>query len=262
MDLELRTGRVHVEVAGDGPPVLWVHGFPFTGESWGPQAKGIPGYKHIVPDLPGFGRSAPLAGGQPLTMDVAADVCAQALEKLGIARATAVGLSMGGYVVFALVRRAPERVRACVFADTKAGADSEDGKKGREKFAETVLKEGPAWAAAQLVPKLVVAPTGPVGKQLEAMIVAQPAAAIAAAQRGMAARPDSTPTLARIAVPTLVVCGGADTLIPPAESKKIVDGVKGARYVEIEGAGHISNLEKPEAFNEAVKRFLDEHGRS
>lgn len=261
MDLELRTGRVHVEVTGEGPAVLWIHGFPFTGESWKAQAQGIPGYKHVVPDLPGYGRSAPLADGGPLTMDVAADVCAQTLERLGIARATAVGLSMGGYVLFALVRRAPERVRACIFCDTKAGADSEDGKKGREKFAENVLKEGPGWAAAQLIPKLVVDPAGPVAKQLQAMIAAQPAASMAATQRGMAARPDSTPTMAQVAVPTLVICGGSDALIPPAESKKIVDGIQGASYAEIAGAAHVPNLEKPDAFNEAVKRFLAEHGR-
>jgi len=255
---EIRGTRVHYVDSGSGSEaVLLLHAFPLNAGMWAGQVAALSArYRVIAPDFPGFGGSDARPG--PSTMQVLAADAFDLLGRLRVERAAVVGLSMGGYVAFELFRQRPEFVTALALCDTRAGADTSDGAKGREAFALEALDKGLAWVADQLRPKLL----GPranaqVVSTVRAQIASATPAGVAAAQRGMAARPDSTPTLATVRCPTLVLVGTEDVLTPPAESRRMAAAIAGARLVEFEGVGHLSNLEGPEAFNQALLGFLD-----
>jgi pimeloyl-ACP methyl ester carboxylesterase len=241
---------------GAGEPLLLIHAFPLNSAMWVRQIAGLaPRCRVIAPDLRGFGETA--RGSGAASLDQHADDLAGLLDHLSIARALVAGLSMGGYVSFALWRRHRARIAGLVLADTRAGADSDEGRQAREQSARLAEQQGPAAIADQMLPKLLAAsaPT-PLRDEVRQVIEANDRAGIAAAQRAMAARPDSTPLLAQIDVPTLVLVGAEDALIPPSEAQALHAGIAGSRLVEIPGAGHLSNLENPEVFNAAVEEFL------
>src|SRR5690606_19007237 len=156
----------------------------------------------------------------PYTMDQQADDVAALLDQLGLEQVVVCGLSMGGYIAFALMRNYSSRVRALVLCDTRAGADSDEGRAGREANARLAEERGPAAIADKLIPGLVAAAAPEsLRAELRAMTLANSADGIAGALRGMALRPDSTPDLANIQVPTLVVVGSEDSLTPPSEAQ-------------------------------------------
>ncbi len=255
-DIATKLGPLSVAATGDGPPILWIHAFPLSGAMWRGQVEAIRGFRHVVPDLPGFGKSP--VPKSAYTLDDVADALAAALDALKIEKAAVAGLSMGGYVLFALLRRRTSAVSAALLCDTKASADGDEAKENREKFARVVLEKGADFAAREMPGKLLTPDADPaVVAAVEAMIRANPKEGIAAAQRAMAARPDSTSLLASLRVPTLVLVGSKDTLTPPAESEKMAAAVPGARLAVIPGGGHLTNLERPGEFNGAVRAFLE-----
>jgi 3-oxoadipate enol-lactonase len=227
--------------------VLLAHAFPVDARMWSGQ---VLGSRTIAPDLPGFGGAEPAPGGV-MTMAAAARRCLDALDEAGLARAVVCGLSMGGYVAFELWRTAPERVAGLLLANTRAGADTPEGAQGRRTLAARVAVEGNV-LVADPPPLLSQDAPADLWDRVRAMIADQPAASIAAAALGMAERPDSTPDLPRIGVPTLVITSDGDTLIPPELTTPIAEQVPGATLTVIVGAGHLSNLERPEAFNDAL----------
>jgi 3-oxoadipate enol-lactonase len=237
--------------------VLLLHAFPLHSGMWSRQIAALEKRHRVVaPDYRGLGKSA--VPPEASTMDLLAQDVRALLQHLRIERAAVVGLSMGGYVAFELYREAPALFRGLVLADTRAGADSDEGKATREKFARTVLEKGLSWAADELVPKLLRPEPDPaIVKEVRSLVSGGTPAGIAAAQRGMARRPDSTPTLATIACPTLVLVGAHDAMTPPAESEKMAKAVKGAKLVKVPDAGHLSNMENPEPFNAALQVFVD-----
>ncbi|MBK9713237.1 MAG: alpha/beta fold hydrolase [Kouleothrix sp.] len=241
---------------GAGLPMLLVHAFPLSSAMWVRQIAGLgPRCRVIAPDLRGFGETARGSGADSL--DQMADDLAGLLDHLKIERATVAGLSMGGYITFALWRRHRERIAGLILADTRADADTEEGRQTREQNARLVESQGAGALADQLLPKML-APfaTTPVRDEARALIVINDRAGLAAALRAMAARPDSTPLLSTIDVPTLIVYGCEDAITPPSVSRTLHDAIAGSRLAEIPGAGHLSNLENPEAFNAAVEEFI------
>lgn len=246
--------------AGPGPTLLLVHGFPFDGRMWEPQADSLRGrYQLLIPDLPGFGRSVP-SESPPSIEDYALSLVAL-LDTVEIRRAVLCGFSMGGYVALAFAARFPERLAGLVLADTRAGADPEEVRAARTETALRVLREGPGFLADTMPEKLLSQTTlesgpGLVGR-VRTLMRDQPRQGVAAALLAMRDRPDRTAELARIARPTLVLCGAEDGVTPPAEMRTMAEAIPGARYAQIPGAGHLSNLENPEAFNRLVAGFLD-----
>jgi 3-oxoadipate enol-lactonase len=237
--------------------VLLLHAFPLHSGMWARQLAALEKRHRVVAlDYRGLGKS-----GMPpeaSTMELLAEDVRELLQHLRIERAAVVGLSMGGYLTFELYRQLPGLFRGMALCDTKAGADTDEGKAGREKFARTALEKGLGWVADEMLPKLLRPDPDPaVVKEVRSLVTGGTPAGVAAAQRGMAKRPDSTPTLATITCPTLVVVGALDGLTPPAESEKMAKAVKGAKLVKIPGAGHLSNLEAPDAFNRALSEFVD-----
>ena len=247
--------------AGD-QVVLFVHGFPFDSSMWEPQLAALPdGWRGIAPDLTGFGGSAG-AADDVYSMDLFAGELISLLDDLGIERAVVCGLSMGGYIAMAMWRLHPDRVRALVLCDTRAGADSEEARRGRGILAAKVEREGPQAVVDAMLPKLVSARTRDakpdVVAHLRQMMLGGPPKSIIRSLHGLAARPDSVHTLEGVTVPALVIVGAEDAITPPAESGLIHERVHGSRLVEIADAGHVGNLENPDAFNTALYGFLEE----
>lgn len=249
-----------VEVRGEGAPCVLVHGFPLDHTMWRHQLVALSRWRRIAPDLRGFGASSAPADGY--SMARYADDLVAVLDALRLEQAVFCGLSMGGYVLFELWRRHPQRVRALVLADTRAEGDNADGKRGRDELAAVAEREGPAGIAARMLPKLVARTTAQaqpeVVRQVEAMILRTPVPGIVGALRAMRDRPDNRPLLPEIRVPTLVLVGAADELVPPAASRAMADAIPGARYAEVPEAGHLAPLEQPLIASRLMVDFLNE----
>jgi pimeloyl-ACP methyl ester carboxylesterase len=250
--------RLHYLDSGSGKEVvLLLHAFPLHSGMWARLIPALsPRHRILAPDYPGLGKSEPRA--ESSTMEALADDVLSVLAGARVERAAVVGLSMGGYLAFELYRKRPGLFRGLALCDTRPGADTPEGAAGRETFARNAIEKGLHWVADEMTPKLLKPhPDAAAVNAVRVLIGQGTPAGVAAAQRGMARRPDSTPTLGAIACPTLVVVGAEDGLTPPAESRKMAAAVKGAKLVEIPGAGHLPNIEAPEAFNKALVGFLE-----
>jgi len=167
------------------------------------------------------------------------------------------GLSMGGYVALELYRRAPGLFRGLALCDTKATHDTEEAKAGRETFARNALEKGLGWVADDFAPKLLrPMPDPDVLARVKEIVRGGTPEGVAAAQRGMARRPDSVPTLPLVTCPAMVVFGTEDQLTPLGEAQRMVQAIRGSRLVRVPGAGHLPNLEAPTAFNAALSSFF------
>ncbi|MBR9990183.1 MAG: alpha/beta fold hydrolase [Gemmatimonadetes bacterium] len=248
--------------AGTGDDVLvLIHGFPFNSDIWRPQVEAAPdGWRVIAPDLRGFGGSGPLPGNR-LPMDLLAQDVIGLLAHLGVRRPVLCGHSMGGYVTFAVTRRAPALARGLVLSDTRAGADSEEGRQGRLKNAKHVHAKGTAALIDAMVPRLLDAGTREklphVEQEMRAVMSAASAPSVIAALLGMAERPDSTPQLRSINVPTQLIVGARDEITPPGDARLLARAIPGAQIEIIDNAGHMPGLEQPAAFNRVLVNFLN-----
>ena len=241
--------------------VVLLHAFPIGANLWEPQIKSIPqGWRLITPDLRGFGGSTELDSASALSMSDYADDVVDLLEELGVKRAVIGGCSMGGYAALALYQTRPDLFDGLVLANTRAGADSPESRANRRNMLALVDREGPSGVAREMMPKLLGKTTHETKPDAEAnvrrLIKQQSPAGVRAAIDRMMHRADSTPLLAQVSVPTLVITGAEDEMIPVEESRQIASGIRGARLVIIPGAGHLANLEQPEAFNTALTEFL------
>jgi pimeloyl-ACP methyl ester carboxylesterase len=247
---------------GEGDNVLvLIHGFPFSSAIWRPQLDAPPaGWRVIAPDLRGFGGSGPLAANH-LPMDLLAQDVSGLLSHLRVRNAVICGHSMGGYVTFALLRRAPGLVRGLVLSDTRASPDSPDGRQGRVKNAKHVHAHGTAPLIEAMVPRLLAAQTRAhlphVEQELRTVMNAASPAAVVAALLGMAERPDSTPQLRSITVPTQLIVGAHDEITPPGDARLLARAIPGAQIEIMQNAAHLPSLEQSAAFNAVLGSFLD-----
>jgi len=255
--------RLVYEIRGQGVPVLWIHGFPLGRWLWDPQVQGLADVaRSIAVDLRGFGGSSVPEG--PYTMDAYAADLRGLLDALGIERVVLAGLSMGGYVSFAFYAAYPERVRGLILADTRHQADTPEARANRYALIERIRAEGASAAVEAFLPRLFGATTQRERPEwVEAFrrkMMTNPAAGLIGALQAMAERPDRTELLPHIRVPTLVIVGEEDAVTPPDVARQMAEGIPGARLVVLPHAGHLANVEAPEAFNEAVRSFLQEIG--
>jgi len=253
--------------AGEGEPILLVHAFPLGADLWRPQlAAPPPGWRLLAPDLRGFrgpaeaqGDVAPL--GEVTVDDYARDLVAL-LDHLGVARAVVGGVSMGGYVAFALLRQAPDRVRALVLSDTRPQADGDEGRAKRREMLALIERGGMEAVAGAMLPALVGRTSQTerpeVVAEVRRLVLANHPEAVRAAVSAMMTRPDSTPLLAAIACPTLVVVGEEDVITPVPDATALHDAIPGSRLAVLPEAGHLPNLETPDAFDAVLTRFLAE----
>lgn len=259
--VEVRGIRLAYDDLGQGQPIVLLHGFPFNRSLWREQAETLAArHRVITPDLRGFGETSVAAG--PATMEEMAQDVAALLDELNIDRVVLGGLSMGGYVAFAFYRRFPLRVRALILADTRPQADSDEARRNREELATRALQEGMRPVAEAMLPKLL-APTAATEmpeavERVRAMIMSTNPEGAAAALRGIAVRRDQTEFLSEILAPALILVGSEDVITPPADAEVMRREIRGSRLQIIEGAGHVSNIERPAEFNAALESFLAE----
>ncbi len=251
--------RLAVREAGSrkDPAVVLLHAFPLSGAMWEPQLPALEGFRAIMPDLPGFG-GTPLRA--PWFLEHAVDDLFETLDALGAAQAVLVGLSMGGYAALRAVEKRPERVRALVLADTRAEADSNEGKVKRARAVDFVRAHGAAAFADPffqdaLAPKTLAEGPRAVGF-LKALAYQASPEAVMAALAALAARPDMSAALARITVPSMVLVGAHDKVTPLSAAELMRARIPGARLSVIPDAGHFSSVENPAAFNERLTAFL------
>ncbi|WP_049569873.1 alpha/beta fold hydrolase [Streptomyces sp. SBT349] len=244
----------------EGEPLVLVHGHPFDRTMWAPQVRTFSraGWRVVAPDLRGYGRSTVVPGSTTLTA-FAGDIVAL-LDRLGVERCVLGGLSMGGQIVMELYRLFPERVTALVLADTFAAAETEQGRAARRATADRLVREGMGPYAEEALPSMVapgtVATLPGVAAHVLRMMRGAPPEGAAAALRGRAERPDYLGMLPRVAVPTLVVVGGEDVFTTVTDAKVLHERIPGAELAIIPGAGHLPNLERPAAFDAALRGFL------
>jgi 3-oxoadipate enol-lactonase len=241
--------------------LLCIHGYPLSSAMWEPQMEDLTGIVRVIaPDLRGHGRSEAAPG--PYSMGMFTEDCVGLLDYLGIEGPVVVcGLSMGGYVAFEFFRRYPERVAGLILVSTRAKPDSSEGKAARDAAIEKAQKQGVEAIAADMLPKLLAPQTfeedDEVVEFVQEMMEGTSLEGIMGALQAIKERPDSTPTLAQIDVPTLIIHGADDLLIPVAEAQDMAAAIKGAQLVVIPDAGHLPNLEQIDAFSDAVIDFID-----
>ncbi len=253
-------GMAYIDTC-DQLTVLCIHGYPLNSAMWEPQMEDLAGTVRVIaPDLRGHGRSEPMPG--PYSVGLLADDCLGLLDYLGIENPVVVcGLSMGGYVAFEFFRRYPERVAGLILVSTKAKPDTPEGKAARDAAIAKAKKEGVAAVAADMLPKLLASQTYDEDSELvefvQEMMEDTSLEGMVGALQAMKDRPDSTPTLATIDVPTLIIHGADDQLIPLSEARAMQAAIEGAELVVIPEAGHLPNLEQIDLFSDAVLDFLD-----
>jgi pimeloyl-ACP methyl ester carboxylesterase len=239
--------------------LVLLHAFPLNARMWEgqlPLANG--GWRVIAPHFRGLDAGA----GDPPTMsidDYAGDVI-DLLDALHIDQALIGGLSMGGYAAFAVLRHAARYVQGLILADTRAEADTPEGLDARRKMLDLVQSKGAAAVAEEMIPKLLGETTrrsrAEVIDQVRSLVLSNSSEAIAGSVRALMSRPDSTPLLPTIHVPTLILVGAEDTVTPSALSEKMHNAIAGSELTVIPEAGHLTNLERPNLFNAALARFL------
>jgi pimeloyl-ACP methyl ester carboxylesterase len=275
--------RLAFDDTGSGPAIVFLHGYPFDRSMWREQIDFLnaSGCRVVAPNLRGFGEmpdklqfvaavdrretdgqtEAYRASLGPLTTmdDMARDVEAL-MDELKIDQAVICGLSMGGYVAFEFVHLFPTRVRALVLAGTRAPADNEPERQTRFQQVEQMIAKGMSGIAAASLPKLLAPRTldekPEVVTRVREMILRSDPQGAAAAQRGMAARRDYADDLSGINLPTLVIVGSDDPIRPVADAEFMHDRIRDSRLEIIEGAAHMTNMERPEVFNRALFGFL------
>ncbi len=280
--------RIGYDDSGQGPPLLLLHAFPLDRRMWRDLTGSLSGQARVITlDARGFGQSSlpqhAAAGGIPdephhrrprparssappqepgttFSMESFADDAAAVMDGLGIDKATVGGLSMGGYAALAFARKYPQRLDGLILANTRAEADSEEALGQRSALAERIRRENSPRPALDGLPRMLS--PGATAEQVATVtswiLEANPAAVVAAIA-GLAARPDSTSLLPRIRARTLIIGGEQDAITPPMALETLHHGIPGSRLVLIPGAGHLSNLEAPQAFAAAVADFMERH---
>jgi pimeloyl-ACP methyl ester carboxylesterase len=247
--------------ARDARILLLIHAFPLGAAMWEGQLKALPpGWRLVAPDLRGFGGSSIAAPDENPSMDDYAGDVVDLLRELNISSAVVGGCSMGGYAALALLRHAPSLARALILVDTRASADTPEGRGNRRNMLALLDREGAPGVARDMLPKLLGKTTlqdrPDVELLVRRLIKQHPAAAFRGAIQRMMVRPDATAVLRSVTVPILVIVGEEDTLTPPDDARKMADCNPRAQLVILPGTGHLPNVETPEAFNATLGTFL------
>lgn len=245
---------------GEGPAVLLIHGFPFCRAMWRPQVACLvaAGYRVIAPDLRGFGETDVLAGS--CCMDTFGDDLLELLDYLELPRVTVVGMSMGGYILFNLLTRFPQRFLAAVFLVTRSLPDDAAAKQRRLQMVESVRRLGPQAVADTFLPLVLTDETithrPKLAEEVYSWMVGTATSGLTEALLAMRDRPDATPSLSGLRLPTLAIAAEQDKACPVEFLRIIAEGIEGCRLVVIEGASHLLNLERPGELNRELLSFL------
>lgn len=265
MRLDVNGATIGYDVWGEGELTLaLLHAYPLNRGQWRAQGEALAhalAIRVVALDLRGCGESG-VASDEPVTMERMAHDTLALLEALDARRVVLGGLSMGGYATLAALRLAPSRFAGVILADTRATADTEQGRAGREATAAFALEQGPGALFDRDAPKLfsnrIITHHPGIVAQARALAEANSAVGLAAQARGMALRPDATALLPQIACPALALVGDQDSITPISDARTLFERIPNARLAIIEDAGHLANLERPQLFTDHVASFLRE----
>jgi len=258
----VRVGDLDMAVVqeGSGLPLLLVHGFPLDHSMWKYQIAEFSQHCRVIaPDLRGFGETSAQSG--TATMQQMADDLNSLLDVLGVREQILFcGLSMGGYIGWQFAQKYENRLKALIACDTRAIADTPEQAASRRALADRVVKEGPAPVAEAMLPKLFANETQQrrpdVVHAMREVIMRTRPAGIAAALRGLAERPDVTDWLPKMEIASLLIVGEQDAISSPAEMESMAQAMPNAAWVVVPHAGHLSPLENPDVFNEALAQYI------
>ena len=261
MKINIGNGFLHYETLGRGTPLLFIHGYPLSGKIWDPQMNALSAHASLISiDLRGHGESYPYEG--PYSMDLLANDCKTLLDELNIReQAVVCGLSMGGYVAMAMYRNFPELFMGMILTSTRPGPDSPEVKSNREIAIHNARQYGAISIADSMLPKLFSPITLSINPDLlnhvHSMMAKTSVQGMVGVLQGMRDRPDSTPLLAKISCPVLIIHGTDDQIIPMKEAELMAQQIPKSQLVKINRAGHLVNLEQPEKYNQALLDFLN-----
>jgi 3-oxoadipate enol-lactonase len=242
------------------PHLLLIHGFPHDGTLWKHQLNALSDVAHVIaPDLRGFGGNTAELKKDLRIEDYANDL-KRLLDEHGIEKVVVAGLSMGGYVALSFLEKYPDRARALILCNTRAEADDEAGRKKRYEVAEKALNGGVPVIARELLPKMLSEKRRnerpEEARELEKMMLRQRPEAIAAASKAMAVRKDQREFLRSIKIPVLIITGDQDPIMPLPTSESMHRAIEQSEMTVLKDAAHLSNIDRPEEFNAAVRDFL------
>lgn len=242
---------------GKGKTIILIHAFPTDQRLWQPQLAELKNHFRVIAlDLNGFGQTA-AANGNAVTMQEYADEIHELMKFLRIQKAIIGGESMGGYIALSFLAKYPDNVEGLILSDSQSIADSPETKAKREVSARDVLEHGSsAFNDAFMAKALSSNASDETKLSLRTIVDSQPAASIASALRGMALRDDTSDVLAKTLIPILIITGQQDILISPQQSKYMHAIAKNSKLVTLSNAGHLSNLEQPEQWNQAVNEMF------
>ena len=260
--IELLPGGLEIayDDVGRGIPLLFIHGWPHNRTLWAGQLSGLPTLARcIAPDLRGFGGTTVMP---PYTIEQYADDLVQLMDARGVERAVVCGLSMGGYVALAMLRRHRHRLRALILTSTRATADTPEAREKRMRLIEFVESHGVEALAGRQLRAMVGTTTfehRPVVRDaLRDLMAAAPREGVIGGLHAMAQRAAATELLTTIDFPTLVVGGAEDSFTPPDELRAMAARIPRSRFELLAGGGHVCPYERPGAFNHVVSEFLSE----
>ena len=247
--------------SGDGPALLMLHAFPLDASQWDAQVAALSGrYRCLRPDFWGCGTS-PAPPGQVTIDGYALDVLRE-LDRLGVDQFSACGVSMGGYMCFALLREARQRLRSLVLTNTRAAADNDTSRAARAVMADQVRAGGVEAIVEPMTERLLCSRCRDevhIADPVRGRIRRCTSVGVVTALTAMSDRPDSTELLDGVHMPTLVVYGSADPVVSVEEARAMAAAIPGASVEEFGGSAHLTNLEQPARFSEVLGDFLDAH---
>jgi 3-oxoadipate enol-lactonase len=264
--VESQNLSIAFEDEGEGNPVVMIHGYPLNRQIWRSQWEGLADNARIIaPDLRNHGETI-VYGQNNLSetthsMDLLAEDLAQLLDALRISSPVIVnGLSMGGYAAFAFYRKYPERVRGLILTATRARSDSEAEIENRIKAINIAQNQGVGAIVVSMLPRLVSPNTimhnSDLVERIREIMLSSSIEGLVGDLRGMMARLDSIPLLWKIRIPSLVLAGRDDQIIPIVEAQAMNDLISDSRLEIIDNAGHLLNMEQPELYNRIVREFI------
>jgi pimeloyl-ACP methyl ester carboxylesterase len=258
MSEQVNTVELYYEERGQGLPVVLLHGFPFSHAIWQTQQAALSDAARIItPDLRGHGKSPAPEGDY--TMDLLASDVLALLDRLNVSRAVWVGHSMGGYILMAALRQAPDRIAGVGLVATHPLADAEEKRFQRRESADLAMENGSGDTAFSMMSQIFapdVDGTSPLAQSMYDIMVNTAPAGIAGAQRGMALRPDSSNTLRELSVPAVIVAGVDDKIIGLDKARAMAALIPGVQLVEVENAGHMPMVEQPDATTGALRGLI------
>jgi 3-oxoadipate enol-lactonase len=245
-----------------GTPIVLIHGFPFNRKMWAGQVGPLSKICRVISyDVRGHGQSD--VGDANYSLESFVDDLFGIMEHLKLRRTIVCGLSMGGYIALRAVERHPEKFRALILCDTKSSSDSDEARKKRALSAESVKKNGVSSFADEFVRSVLceksLATKPELVESVKSMIRGNSALGIAGTLHAIAGRTDTTPALPKMSLRTLILVGDQDKPTPPADAEMMAKNMPDARMYLIPGAGHLSNLENPDVFNEKLLTFAANH---